>query len=127
MSGEAKPILQTDGLTRRFGHLTAVNKLSVSIEPGEVFGLLGPNGAGKTTSLKMLTTLLPPTSGKARIAGFDLGQVAALGTPAELYASIGGNGATLDQVFAHYTGSELGSGARYRETSRTRRNARRLG
>lgn len=265
-----KPILETDGLTRRFGKLTAVDQLCISIEPGEVFGLLGPNGAGKTTSLKMLTTLLPPTSGDARIAGYDLvrdpgdvrriigyvpqllsadgaltgyenllifaklydlprqeregrvrdalafmglgeaadklvreysggmirrleiaqsmlheprvlfldeptvgldpvarqavwdrigqlrtefgttilltthymdeadalcrriaimhlGKVAALGTPAELKASIGGNGATLDQVFAHYTGAELELGGSFRETSRTRRNARRLG
>jgi len=56
-----------------------------------------------------------------------LGRVAAIGTPAELKASICGNGATLDQVFAHYAGATLESGGSYRETSRTRRVARRLG
>jgi ABC-2 type transport system ATP-binding protein len=263
-------ILETDKLTRRFGTLTAVDQLTISIEAGEVFGLLGPNGAGKTTALKMLTTLLPPTSGSACIAGLDvvrragevrrligyvpqmlsadgtlsgyenllifaklydlprrervtrvrtalalmgleeaadhlvrtysggmirrleiaqsmlheppvlfldeptigldplareavwerlgqlrtefgttifltthymeeaellcqrvaimhLGQVAAIGTPAELKASIGGEGVTLDQVFAHYAGAALESGGSYRETIRTRRVARRLG
>jgi ABC-2 type transport system ATP-binding protein len=65
-------ILETCSLTRRFGQLTAVDSLSLAIQPDEIFGLLGPNGAGKTTTIKMLTTLLPPTSGDAVIAGFDL-------------------------------------------------------
>jgi ABC-2 type transport system ATP-binding protein len=65
-------ILETQELTRRFGELTAVDALSLKVERGEVFGLLGPNGAGKTTVIKMLTTLLPPTAGVARIAGFDI-------------------------------------------------------
>src|SRR5215213_6527810 len=65
-------ILETQALTRRFGGLTAVDALTISVERGEVFGLLGPNGAGKTTLIRMLTTLLPPTSGVARVAGFDV-------------------------------------------------------
>lgn len=65
-------VLETSSLTRRFGDHTAVDGFSVSVKRGEVFGLLGPNGAGKTTILKMLTTLLPPTSGTAVIAGFDI-------------------------------------------------------
>ena len=65
-------ILDTEALTRRFGSQTAVDSLTLSIEAGEVFGLLGPNGAGKTTTIKMLTTLLPPTSGQAHVAGFDI-------------------------------------------------------
>jgi ABC-2 type transport system ATP-binding protein len=65
-------ILETEKLTRRFGTLTAVDALTISVDAGEVFGLLGPNGAGKTTAIKMLTTLLPPTSGKAKVAGFDI-------------------------------------------------------
>jgi len=65
-------ILETEELTRRFGALTAVNALTISVESGEMFGLLGPNGAGKTTVIKMLTTLLRPTSGKAWLAGFDI-------------------------------------------------------
>lgn len=65
-------ILQTTALTRRFGEMTAVNALSLSVDAGEVFGLLGPNGAGKSTAIKMLTTLLPPTSGSAQVAGYDI-------------------------------------------------------
>jgi ABC-2 type transport system ATP-binding protein len=62
-----------------------------------------------------------------RVAIMHLGQVMVLGTPAELKASIGGNGATLDQVFMHYAGTELDSGGNYRETFRTRRTAQRVG
>jgi ABC-2 type transport system ATP-binding protein len=263
-------ILETSALTRRFGDLTAVDGLTLSVAAGEVFGLLGPNGAGKTTTIKMLTTLLPPSSGNASVAGYDIvhhasdvrrvvgyvpqlisadgsltgyenlrvfarlyelprrectarvrqalafmgltdaadklvrdysggmirrleiaqstlhrppllfldeptvgldpgarrtvwehieilrrefgmtifmtthmmeeadslcdrivvmhrGRVSAIGTPAELKASIGQEGATLDEVFIHYTGDLLESGGTYRETSRSRRIAHRLG
>lgn len=65
-------IIETSALTRRFGSLIAVDRLTLSVEPGEVFGLLGPNGAGKSTAIKMLTTLLPPTSGAATVAGFSI-------------------------------------------------------
>jgi len=59
-------------LTKRFGNLTAVNKINLKIKRGELFGLLGPNGAGKTTFIHMLTTILRPTSGTARVAGHDI-------------------------------------------------------
>ena len=59
-------------LTRRYGSLVAVDHLTFSCPPGAIFGLLGPNGAGKSTLIKMLTTLLPPSEGTARVAGFDL-------------------------------------------------------
>ena len=65
-------ILETTALTRCFNGYTAVDALTIAVEPGEVFGLLGPNGAGKTTTIKMLTTLLPPTSGTASVVGFDI-------------------------------------------------------
>jgi len=65
-------ILQTMSLTKRFAQLTAVDDLTISIETGEMFGLVGPNGAGKTTVIKMLTTLLPPTSGTATVSGHDI-------------------------------------------------------
>ncbi len=263
-------VLETEALTRRFGALVAVDRLTIAVEAGEVFGMVGPNGAGKTTTVKMLVTLLPPTSGRARVAGFDvvahaasvrrsigyvpqlisadgaltgyenllvsarlydtprreraarirealdfmglseaaaklvreysggmirrleiaqsmmhrprvlfldeptvgldpvarrtlwrhlqqlrddygttivltthyleeaedfchrvaimnLGKVVALGTPDELKSSIGAPEASLDDVFAHYTGSTWESGGSYRETSRTRRTSRRLG
>ena len=70
--GQAGFVLETKLLTRRFSALTAVDQLTISVETGEVFGLVGPNGAGKTTVIKMLTTLLPPTSGDAFVAGFDI-------------------------------------------------------
>jgi ABC-2 type transport system ATP-binding protein len=263
-------ILNTDGLTKRFGTLTAVDNMTIALTQGEFFGLLGPNGAGKTTAIKMLITLLPPTAGSARVAGYDirtqssevrrhigyvpqllsadgqltgyenllifarlfdvprseirsraedaldfmglqdaadtlvrkysggmirrleiaqsmlhrpkmlfldeptlgldpvarravwehltklrddfnttimmtthymdeadelcnriaimhLGKVVAIGTPAMLKASIGKEGATLDDVFTHYTGGSLESVGGYRETSRIRRAAHRLG
>jgi ABC-2 type transport system ATP-binding protein len=60
------------GLVRRFGDFTAVDRVSFEIPAGEVFGFLGPNGAGKTTTLKMLSGLLRPTSGSARVAGLDV-------------------------------------------------------
>jgi ABC-2 type transport system ATP-binding protein len=266
----AAPVISTSALTRRFGGLTAVDSLGIEVGSGEVFGLLGPNGAGKTTVIKMLTTLLPPTSGTASVAGFDVvrspggvrsaigyvpqmlstdgtltgyenllifaklydipragrrerirralafmgledaagklvrqysggmirrleiaqstlhspcvlfldepaigldpvarmalwdhigrlradigttifltthlmeeadtlcgrvaimnqGKVAAIGTPAELKAALGVPDATLDDVFVHYAGSGIEDGASYRETSRTRRTAKRLG
>ena len=65
-------IIETNALTRRFGDLIACNNLSIAVEQGEIFGLLGPNGAGKTTAIKMLTTLLPPSSGNASVAGYDI-------------------------------------------------------
>lgn len=264
------PILDLQSLTRRFGSLIAVNSLCLSVDKGEMFGLLGPNGAGKSTTIKMLTTLLPPSEGTAFLGGFDIvrqpgavrriigyvpqmlsadgtltgmenllvfarlydvprrerkervsaalefmglgdaanrlvrqysggmirrleiaqsmlhrprllfldeptvgldpaarhavwdhieelrsrtgatiiltthqmeeadalcdriaimhmGSLVAHGTPEELKASIGKQAATLDEVFIHFTGSNLNSGGTYRETRRSRRRARRLG
>ncbi len=264
------PILELRGLTRKFAALVAVNGLCLSIQRGEMFGLLGPNGAGKSTTIKMLTTLLPPTAGTALVDGFDIvhkagavrriigyvpqmlsadgtltgrenllvfarlydlprgerrerveaalgfmglaeaadkqvrqysggmirrleiaqsmlhrprvlfldeptvgldpaarravwdhieelrsrtgatiiltthqmeeadslcdriaimhtGNLVAEGTPGELKASLGGRGTTLDDVFIHFTGSNLETGGTYRETRRTRRSVRRLG
>jgi ABC-2 type transport system ATP-binding protein len=68
----ASAAIQTASLTRRFGSLTAVDNMNLSVPKGAIFGLLGPNGAGKSTTIKMLTTLLPPSSGTAKIAGFDI-------------------------------------------------------
>ena len=61
-----------DDLVVRFGELEAVGGVSFAVAPGEVFGLLGPNGAGKTTTIRVLTTLLTPTAGRALVAGFDV-------------------------------------------------------
>jgi ABC-2 type transport system ATP-binding protein len=64
--------VEVDHLTKRFGEFCAVDALTFNVGHGEVFGLLGPNGAGKSTLIRMLTTLVPPTSGAARINGFDI-------------------------------------------------------
>jgi ABC-2 type transport system ATP-binding protein len=66
------PALLVDNLVVRFGELEAVGGLSFAVAPGEVLGLLGPNGAGKTTVIRVLTTLLAPTEGRALVAGFDV-------------------------------------------------------
>jgi len=72
MLDRMRNIIEVTGLTKRFGSLAAVNNLSLDVMEGETFGLLGPNGAGKTTTIKMLTTLLLPTSGNAKIGGHDV-------------------------------------------------------
>ena len=263
-------IIEVRNLVKKFGDHAAVKNISFAVEKGEVFGLLGPNGAGKSTTIKMLTTLLPPTSGNAWVNDFDVirqttavrhsigyvpqalsadgnltgyenllifaklydlprsrrterieevlsfvglaeagqqlvrtysggmirrlevaqallhhpqvlfldeptvgldpvarqaiwehlmrlraetdmtifltthsmeeadslcnrvgimhrGEIVVIGSPAELKAKVGGENPTLDDVFVHYAGDALESGGSYRETSRTRRTARRLG
>jgi ABC-2 type transport system ATP-binding protein len=65
-------IIEIDGLTKQYGQLTALNNLSLTIEQGAVVGFIGPNGAGKTTTMRILTTLLQPTSGQAWLAGFSV-------------------------------------------------------
>ncbi len=263
-------IISVQNLVKKFGEYAAVKNISFEVERGEVFGLLGPNGAGKSTTIKMLTTLLSPTSGDAWVNGFDIvhqtnavrhsigyvpqalsadatltgyenllifaklydlprnhraervrdvlsfvglteagdqmvgkysggmirrlevaqsllhqpqvlfldeptvgldpvarqaiwehlmrlktetnmtifvtthsmeeadslctrigimhrGEIAVIGTPAELKANVGDEHTTLDEVFIHYAGDALESGGSYRETSRARRTARRLG
>src|SRR4028119_367678 len=64
--------IRTEGLVRRFGENAAVNGVDLAVEPGEIYGFLGPNGAGKTTTVRMLVTLLSPTSGRATVAGRDV-------------------------------------------------------
>ena len=76
--------IETTALTRRFGPITAVDSIDFRVPYGQIFGLLGPNGAGKSTTIKMLTTLLPPTSGNAAVAGCDIKRA-----PAEVRRRIG--------------------------------------
>ena len=76
--------IETTALTRRFGDMTAVDHIDLRIPYGQIFGLLGPNGAGKSTTVKMLTTLLDPSSGTAVVAGFDV-----VKAPAEVRRRIG--------------------------------------
>jgi ABC-2 type transport system ATP-binding protein len=65
-------VIETRQLTKTYGLIKAVDKLSITVESGEIFGLLGPNGAGKTTAISMLCTILKPTSGSATVNGFDI-------------------------------------------------------
>jgi len=74
----------TEGLTKRFGHVTAVDHLSLAVRAGEVYGFLGPNGSGKTTTLRMLCGILVPTEGRGAVLGYDI-----LRQPEQIKAAIG--------------------------------------
>ena len=78
------PIIKVEGLSKKFGNLTAVNNVSFEVDEGAIFGFLGPNGAGKTTTISILCTLLSPTSGRAYIAGHDCAK-----EPSEVRKAIG--------------------------------------
>jgi ABC-2 type transport system ATP-binding protein len=67
-------MIRTENLTKQFQSTLAVDRLSLEIQEGEVFGFLGPNGAGKTTTVRMLTSLIAPTSGSATVSGLRIGQ-----------------------------------------------------
>jgi ABC-2 type transport system ATP-binding protein len=115
-------ILETHDLVKRYGDLVAVNAVNLSVEAGETFGLVGPNGAGKTTVIKMLTTLLPPTSGTAIVDGYDVVRQAAqvrriLGYVPQMLSADGTlTGAENLMVFAKlYDISRRDRGARVRE------------
>ena len=72
MTGQPTRPIEATGLVRTFGDVRAVDGVDLHVEDGEVFGFLGPNGAGKSTTVRMLTTLLRPTDGRARVAGYDV-------------------------------------------------------
>ncbi len=65
-------IVETQNLTRSYNDVVAVDSLNIQVEQGRIYGLIGPNGAGKTTTVRILTTLLRPTQGVARVNGFDI-------------------------------------------------------
>lgn len=73
-TGDRPVSVEVEGLTHRYGELTALNKISFRVHAGEIVGFLGPNGAGKTTAMKILTCFMGATSGVARVAGFDVAQ-----------------------------------------------------
>src|SRR3954463_11608618 len=77
-------MIEVERLTRRYGSVKAVDGITFAIGRGEIVGLLGPNGAGKTTTMRMLTTVLPPTSGRASLAGHDV-----LDAPLEVRRRVG--------------------------------------
>jgi ABC-2 type transport system ATP-binding protein len=76
VSSSPNQAIETQGLTKRFNNFTAVDGVDLSVQRGEIYGFLGPNGAGKTTAIRMLCTLLLPTSGSAKVDGFDVVQQA---------------------------------------------------
>jgi ABC-2 type transport system ATP-binding protein len=98
---DAAPTISTQALTRRFGELIAVDNVDLRVAPGQFFGFLGPNGAGKSTTIKMLTGLLAPSSGRIEILGLDLEK-----NPVEVKRQIGvvPEGMAL---FGRLTGSEF--------------------
>jgi ABC-type multidrug transport system ATPase subunit len=94
----ADPIIETRNLTRRFGRLTAVDRLALEVPPAGVYGFLGPNGAGKTTTIRLLLGLIRPDEGTVRLFGRDLrgerakllGRVGALVESPSLYKHLSG-------------------------------------
>ena len=66
------PTIQVQNLTKWYGNLAALNEVSFDVKKGEILGFLGPNGAGKTTTMRILTGYMPPSSGTARVAGYDV-------------------------------------------------------
>src|SRR5450755_679851 len=77
-------MIKVEGLTKRYARTVAVDNISFEVEKGQIVGFLGPNGAGKTTTMRILTCFLPPTSGTASVAGFDV-----LENPLEVKKRIG--------------------------------------
>ena len=104
--------IETERLTRSFGQRRAVDELDLHVEEGEIFGLLGPNGAGKTTTIRMLTTLLAPSSGAARVCGFDVAT-----QPAEVRRRIGyvmqTDTLVVNQLLTGRENAELEAGLRH--------------
>jgi len=77
-------VIHVENLVKKFGNITAVDGIQLDVQSGQIFGFLGPNGAGKSTTIKILATLLKPTSGRAAVAGFDV-----VAKPNEVRQSIG--------------------------------------
>ncbi len=77
MASLVTPVIQVEGLTKQYGQLTAVNRISFEVSKGEFFGFLGPNGAGKTTTVRVLTGIIRPDAGKALISGYPAGSLRA--------------------------------------------------
>ena len=97
-------VIQTEQLTKRFGSFTAVDHITFDVRQGEIFGFLGANGAGKTTAMRMLCGLSRPTSGKGRVAGFDIAR-----QPEKVKQNIG----YMSQKFSLYEDLEVWENIRF--------------
>ncbi len=97
----ALPLIETRNLVKRYGDKVAVNNVTFDVRAGEIFGFLGPNGAGKTTTIKIIVGLLQPTSGSARVAGYDIQQQPLLAKAASGYVP------DTPNLYAKLTGREL--------------------
>lgn len=75
VAANAPNAIEVDHIVKRYGEFTAVDDISFVVKEGEIFGLLGPNGAGKSTLIRMMTTLIPISSGTARVAGHDVSSI----------------------------------------------------
>ncbi len=112
------PAVEVRDLTKRFGDFTAVDRVGFTVAPGEIFGFLGPNGAGKTTTIRMLTGILRPTAGEARVAGLDVAadteavkqRIGYMSQLFSLYADL-----TVDENIAFFAGLYGVAGDRLRE------------
>jgi len=98
------PAIEVSGITKRFGEVQALDGVDLAVEPGTVYGLLGPNGAGKTTAVRVLTTIIRPDAGTARVLGVDVVE-----HPQQVRASIGlaGQYAAVDEVLTGRENLEL--------------------
>ena len=121
MAGQ--PAIETEGLCKSYGDVKALCDVDLNVEAGTVFGLLGPNGAGKTTAVRILTTLLPPTSGSARVHGLDVVEDAD-----ELRAHIGlaGQYAAVDENLSGFENLEMVGRLYHRPRKEARERAREL-
>ena len=121
ISGDAA--IEARGLERSFGEVRALCGLDLTVRPGTVLGLLGPNGAGKTTAVRILTTLLEPDAGTARVAGFDVVEQAA-----ELRGHIGlaGQYAAVDENLSGFENLEMVGRLYHRPRGEARERAREL-
>jgi ABC-2 type transport system ATP-binding protein len=101
VSPDQAPAVETVGLVRRFGDFAAVDRVNLRVERGQFYGFLGPNGAGKSTTIKVLTGLLAPTEGAARVLGYDVAR-----EPLEVKRRIGVVPEDLN-LFERLTGAEM--------------------
>ena len=100
----ADPAVETSGLHKSYGDVQALRGVDLRVETGSVFGLLGPNGAGKTTAVRILTTLLDPDEGSARVAGFDVVRDAA---KVRQHIGLAGQYAAVDENLTGFENLEM--------------------